>query len=100
MPTPRALRRFVVDRLGLQRYLAKPGDGRQQPVIPARVLLWAMLVGRVLRENSFYGIEQIGRVAGCRGLGLEQWFGDDPRSNFLEHTDRVTSRSPLMEWVR
>jgi hypothetical protein len=33
MPTPRALRRFVVDRLGLQRYLAKPGDGRQQPVI-------------------------------------------------------------------
>jgi hypothetical protein len=56
MPTPRALRRFVVDRLGLQRYLAKPGDGRQQPVIPARVLLWAMLVGRVLRENSFYGM--------------------------------------------
>ena len=52
MPTPRALRRFVVDRLGLQRYMAKPGGGRQQPVIPARVLLWAMLVGRVLRENT------------------------------------------------
>ncbi len=34
MPTPRAPRRFVVDRLRLQRYLAKPGDGRQQPRQP------------------------------------------------------------------
>jgi hypothetical protein len=52
MPTPRALLRFVLHRLGLQRYLAKPGDGRPQPVIAARVLLWAMLVGRILRETS------------------------------------------------
>jgi hypothetical protein len=39
MPTPRALLRFVVHRLDLQRYLAKPGDGRKQPVIPARAAL-------------------------------------------------------------
>jgi hypothetical protein len=100
MPTPRALRRFVVDRLGLQRYLAKPGDGRQQPVIPARVLLWAMLVGRVLRENSFYGIEQIVRVAGCRVLGLEQSFSNDALSYFVERLDPATSRSALIEVVR
>jgi hypothetical protein len=66
MPTPRALLRFVLHRLGLQRYLAQPGDGRPQPVIAARALLWAMLVGRILREISFYGMEQIVRVAGCR----------------------------------
>ena len=100
MPTPRALRRFVVDRLGLQRYLAKPGDGRQQPVIPARVLLWAMLVGRVLRENSFYGIEQIVRAAGCRVLGLEQSFSNDALSYFVERLDPATSRSALIEVVR
>ena len=100
MPTPRALRRFVVDRLGLQRYLAKPGDGRQQPVIPARVLLWAMLVGRVLRENSFYGIEQIVRVAGCRVLGLEQSFSNDALSYFVERLDPATSRCALIEVVR
>ncbi len=100
MPTPRALRRFVVHRLGLQRYLAKPGDGRQQPVIPARVLLWAMLVGRVLRENSFYGIEQIVRAAGCRVLGLEQSFSNDALSYFVERLDPATSRCALIEVVR
>lgn len=100
MPTPRALRRFVVHRLGLQRYLAQPGDGRPQPVIPARVLLWAMLVGRVLRENSFYGIEQIVRVAGCRVLGLKQSFSNDALSYFVERLDPATSRSALIEVVR
>ena len=100
MPTPRALRRFVVHRLGLPRYLAKPGDGRPQPVIPARVLLWAMLVGRVLRENSFYGIEQIVRAAGCRVLGLEQSFSNDALSYFVERLDPATSRCALIEVVR
>lgn len=100
MPTPRALRRFVVHRLGLQRYLAKPGDGRPQPVIPARVLLWAMLAGRVLRENSFFGIEQMVRAAGCRVLGLEQSFSNDALSYFVERLDPATSRSALIEVVR
>jgi len=100
MPTPRALRRFVVHRLGLQRYLAKPGDGRPQPVIPARVLLWAMLVGRVLRENSFYGIEQIVRAAGCRVLGLEQSFSNDALRYFVERLDPATSRCALIQVVR
>src|SRR5260370_14547170 len=99
MPTPRALRRFVVDRLGLQRYLAKPGDGRQQPVIPARVLLWAMLVGRVLRENSFYGIEQIVRVAGCRVLGLRQSLTNYALNDVVERLHPATSRSALVALV-
>jgi Transposase DDE domain len=100
MPTPRALLRFVVDRLGLQRYLAKPGDGRPQPVIAARVLLWAMLVGRILREISFYGMEQIVRVAGCRVLGLEQSFSNDTLSYFVERLDPATSRAALLEVMR
>jgi hypothetical protein len=100
MPTPRALLRFVVDRLDLQRYLAKPGDGRQRPVIAARVLLWAMLVGRILRETSFYGIEQIVQVAGCRVLGLEQSFSNDALSYFVERLDPASSRSALLQVVR
>jgi hypothetical protein len=100
MPTPRALLRFVVDRLGLKRYLAKPGDGRPQPVIAAPVLLWAMLVGRILRETSFYGIEQIVRVAGCRVLGLEQSFSNDTLSYFVERLDPATSRAALLEVMR
>jgi hypothetical protein len=97
MPTPRTLHRFVVDQLGLQRYLAKPGDGRPQPVIAARVLLWAMLLGRILREISFYGMEQIVRVAGCRVLGLEQSFSNDTLSYFVERLDPATSRAALLE---
>jgi Transposase DDE domain len=100
MPTPRTLHRFVVDQLGLQRYLAKPGDGRPQPVIAARVLLWAMLLGRILREISFYGMEQIVRVAGCRVLGLEQSFSNDTLSYFVERLDPATSRAALLEVMR
>jgi len=100
MPTPRALLRFVLHHLGLQRYLDQPGDGRPQPAIPARVLLWAMLVGRVLRENSFYGMEQIVRLVGCRVLGLEQSFSNDALNYFVERLDPATSRSALIEVVR
>jgi hypothetical protein len=100
MPTPRALLRFVVDRLGLQRYLAKPGDGRRQPFIPARVLLWAMVVGRVLRECSFLGVEQIVRAAGCRVLGLQQSFSNDALNYFVERLDPATTRSALLDLLR
>jgi hypothetical protein len=100
MPTPRALLRFVVHRLGLERYLAKPGDGRPQPVIAARVLLWAMVVGRVLRECSFLGVEQIVRVAGCRVLGLQRSFRNDALSYFVERLDPSTTRSVLVDLVR
>jgi hypothetical protein len=100
MATPRALLRFVVHRLSLQRYLAKPGDGRQQPVIAARVLLWAMLVGRILRETSFYGIEQIVRVAGGRVLGVQKSFSNDTLSYFVERLDPAISRSALLDVVR
>jgi len=80
--------------------LAKPGDGRQQPVIAARVLLWAMVVGRVLRECSFLGVEQIVRAAGCRVLGLRRSFSNDALSYFVERLDPSTTRSALVDLVR
>ena len=48
-PTPRRLLDFVTRRLRLQRYLRAPGDGRRQPQIPAKALLWSLLIGQVLR---------------------------------------------------
>lgn len=100
MPTPRALLRFVVRRFGLQRYLAQPGDGRSQPMIPGRVLLWALLIGRVLRECSFYGVEPMVRAAGCRVLGLEQAFSNDTLNYFVERLDPAVTRRALIEVVR
>ncbi len=80
--------------------MAEPGDGRQQPVIAARVLLWAMVVGRVLRECSFLGVEQIVRAAGCRVLGLQRSFSNDALSYFVERLDPSTTRSALVDLVR
>ena len=68
-PTPRRLLRYVTRCLRLGRYLADPGDGRPQPQIPARVLLWALVLGRLLREPSFHGVEQLVRSSACRCSG-------------------------------
>jgi hypothetical protein len=51
--------RYVTRCLGLRRYLTEPGDGRGQPQISARVLLWSLLMGRVLRQPSFHAVEQL-----------------------------------------
>ena len=86
-PTPRRLLRYVTRCLRLGRYLAHPGDGRPQPQIPARVLLWALVLGRLLREPSFHGVEQLVRSSACRALGVYQSFGDDALSYFTERLD-------------
>ena len=62
-PTPRRLLHYVSAVLRLGHFLKYPGDGRPQPDIPARTLLWAILLGRLLRETSFHGIEQLVRLS-------------------------------------
>jgi hypothetical protein len=79
-PTPRRLLSFVTRRLRLRRYLRDPGDGRPQPQIPAKLLLWALLVGQILRHYSFYA--------------LKRWCA-------LPHAEIFLSRllSPMMPWA-
>jgi hypothetical protein len=96
-PTPRRLLRYVTRCLRLGRYLADPGDGRPQPQIPARVLLWALILGRLLREPSFHGVEQLVRSAACRALGVYQSFGDDALSYFTERLDPARARAALID---
>jgi len=78
-PAARGLLRYATRCLGLERYLRQPGDGRRQPRIPARALLWAILLGRLLRENSFHAVEQLVHCR-CRALCVSQSFGDDALS--------------------
>jgi hypothetical protein len=94
-PTPRALRRYAAKCLGLERYFHQPGDGRPQPRIPACVLVWAMLIGRVLREISFHAVEQLVH-SGCRTLCVAQTFGDDTLSYFTERLDPAVTRAALI----
>ena len=76
-PTPRALRRYAGKCLGLERYLRQPGDGRPQPRIPARALLWAMLIVRLLREISFHAVEQLVH-SGCRAWACRKPLATTP----------------------
>ena len=99
-PTPRRLLRYVTRGLRLGRYLADPGDGRPQPQIPARVLLWALVLGRLLREPSFHGVEQLVRSSACRALGVYQSFGDDALSYFTERLDPARMRAALIDILR
>ena len=99
-PTPRRLLRYVTRCLRLGRYLAHPGDGRPQPQIPARVLLWALVLGRLLRETSFHGVEQLVRSSACRALGVYQSFGDDALSYFTERLDPARMRAALIDILR
>jgi hypothetical protein len=99
-PTPRRLLRYVTGCLGLRPYLVHPGDGRPQPQIPARVLLWALLIGRLLREPSFHAVEQLVRSSVCRALGLSTAFGDDALGYFTKRLEPGPTRAALLDVIR
>lgn len=100
MASPRVLLRYAEGRLGLRRYLKNPGDGRPQPRIAARVLLWAMLIGRLLRETSFAGVEQLVRSGSRRALAVPRAFSDDVLEYFSERLDAGVTRAALAQLVR
>ena len=99
-PTPRHLLRYVTGPLRLWRYLQEPGDARPQPQIPARVLLWAMLISRLLRETSFHAVEQLVRSSVCRALCVSTSFGDDTLGYFTERLDPAPTRAALLATMR
>ncbi len=99
-PTPRRLKRFARRQLRLAGSLRQPGDGRQRPQIPAEGLLWAQLIGQVLREWSFHGIEALVRSAARRALGVGRDFGDDALAYFTERLDPASTRRALGQVVR
>jgi len=99
-PTPRHLRHFVTRRLRLRRYLRAPGDGRRQPQIPAQLLLWALLVGQILRQYSFHALEALVRSAARRNLALSATFSEDTLGYFTERLDPGPTRQALLSILR
>lgn len=99
-PTPRRLWRFVTERLRLGAYLRQPREGRVRPQIPAGVLLWALLLGQVLREWSFHGLEALVRSPARRALCVGQRFGDDTLAYFTERLDAAALRAAAAATVR
>lgn len=94
-PTPRRLLDFVTRRLRLQRYLRDPGDGRRQPQIPAKALLWSLLIGQVLRACSFLAVERLVRSSARRALAVSRSFSDDALDYFTERLDPTATRVAL-----
>jgi hypothetical protein len=94
------VKRFMTGPLGLQAYLQAPGDGRPAPVIGADALLWAVLVGYLLREGAFHAVEALVRSRARRALGLRRPFGDDALGYFTERLDPGATRTALVTAVR
>jgi hypothetical protein len=94
-PTPRRLLDFVTRRLRLQRYLQDPGDGRPQPQIPAKALLWSMLIGQVLRACSFLAVERLVRSSARQALAVSESFSDDALEYCTERLDPTVTRVAL-----
>jgi hypothetical protein len=84
----------------LAAYFRGPGDGRRQPQIPAAVLVWALVLGQVLRECSFHGVEALVRSPARRALRVARRFGDDALAYFTERLDPGPTRTALGATVR
>ncbi len=99
-PTPRRLWHYLTRRLRLKRYFRAPGDGRRQPQIPAQALLWALLVGQILRQYSFHAVEALVRSPARRPLWIPASFGDDALGYFTERLDPAVTRRALIAVLR
>jgi hypothetical protein len=99
-PTPHRLLRYVRKGLRLRRYLQRPGDGRRFPQIPAAAMLWAMILGQILRASSFYALESLVRSGRRRSLGVTHKFGNDALSYFSERLDPTLTRQAAIQIVR
>jgi predicted small metal-binding protein len=98
--TPGHLLHFVTRRLRLRRYLKNPGDGRPQPQIPAQTLLWALLIGQILRQSSFHAVEALVRSSARRTLAIPMPFSDDTLGYFTERLDPRPTRQALLSLLR
>jgi len=95
-PSPRRLQKYAAKCLGLKSYLRSPGDGRPQGRIPATALVWALLLGTLLRRGAFAAIEALVGSRARRALGISRRFGDDALGYFTARLDpRVTRQAAV-----
>ena len=99
-PSPRRLKKYAAKCLRLQSYLQSPGDGRKEGRIPATALVWALLIGALLRRAAFAAIEALVRSAARRALDVSQSFGNDALGYFTERLDPAVTRRAAVTAVR
>jgi hypothetical protein len=94
-PTPRRLWKYVTQRVRLGPYFQAPGDGRVAPQIPAQAVVWGLVIGHVLREDTFAGVEALVRSRARRALGVARAFSDDTLAYCTERLDPERTRAAL-----
>ena len=99
-PTPSGLWKYAARRLRLAAYFRAPGDGRSSPQIPAKTLLWSIVMGFVLRQSAFRAIEAWVGSSARRALRVSRTFGDDALRYFTERLRPAPTRAALASVLR
>lgn len=94
------LKRFAVRQLGLDSYLRDPGDGRPRPQISAAAMLWALLIGQVLRRSSYHGVEELVQALPKHALKIGRRFTDDALAYLTERLAADRLRAALGRALR
>jgi len=94
-PHVRKIRNYACHGLGLKSYFQRPGDGRVHPHIPARDLVWSVIMGHILRVTSFLRLEWLAHSPVRAELGLKGPFGDDALAYCTERMDPEATRAAL-----
>jgi hypothetical protein len=99
-PHVRQIRNYACHCLGLKSYFQRPGDGRVHPHIPAQDLVWAVVVGHILRVASFLRLEWLAHSFVRPEWSGKHRFGDDVLAYCTERMDPETTRLALAAALR
>ncbi len=99
-PHVRQIQNYAYYCLDLKSYFQRPGDGRPHPHIPARDVVWAVVIGHILRVTSFLRLEWLAHSPVCAELGLQGPFGDDALAYCTERMDPEITRLALANALR
>ena len=94
-PHVKQIQNYACHCLGLKSYFQRPGDGRPHPHIPARDIVWAVVIGHILRVASFLRLEWLAHSPVCAELGLQGPFGDDALAYCTARMQPETTRAAL-----
>ena len=94
-PHARQIQNYACHCLALKSYFQNPGDGRAHPHIPPSDLVWAVVIGHILREASFLSLEWLVHSPVRAELGIKTKFGDDALAYCTERMDPETTRLAL-----
>jgi hypothetical protein len=79
----------------LAAYFRAPGDRRRAPQIPAAAVVWGLVIGHLVREDAFAGVEALVRSEARRALGVAREFSDDTLAYVTERLNPVPTRQAL-----